>query len=182
MGDALLHIAYERCANELEIALLALPADRPPPLYVCGYCGTAKIDADGEITHYEGCSRPGAPAAVCDEVKGVYTRRKVVPPPEAVRQLHIALNVKMRRFGVTAPACDGPDCEICDLLNAPADRPPTEARVSFMVRCNDCGHRPCDCTEQPAPALPPPVEPPPQETTDDLSRVDPSESVDGSGL
>jgi hypothetical protein len=40
--------------------------------------------------------------------------------PQLARELHIRLNVEIRRLGGTAPACDGPDCTICRSLAAGA--------------------------------------------------------------
>ena len=38
------------------------------------------------------------------------------PRESSLRALHMSLNVELRRLGVAAPACDGPNCRICAVL------------------------------------------------------------------
>lgn len=52
-------------------------------------------------------------------------------PAGGARELHMAVNVELRRLGGVVPACDGPDCPVCrviaDKLHADAARPRSQS-------------------------------------------------------
>ena len=56
------------------------------------------------------------------------------------RKLHIAVNVELRRLGVAAPACDGPDCRICALLAQSGTKGvvPSQPREPHICEGDDC--------------------------------------------
>lgn len=71
------------------------------------------------------------------------------PPPALdranARRMHIAFNVMRARSGQRLPACDGPDCLLCDFLQAQwkpaATPPPADNEHEYQLIANAVGER-----------------------------------------
>ncbi len=94
------------------------------------------------------CPRCGAPAETHTDGAPTlycwacgYAEDKRASREADLRALHIAVNVAMRRMGVTVPACDGQGCNVCAALDAAlASHPPEEGTIREAFRAGFNAH------------------------------------------